>query len=243
MLDYRTASLGGLNCIVAESSGAGAPEAAAILMHGFGAPGDDLVGLAEELVTIEPSLRRMRFVFPAAPLEPPEFAEFGGRAWWPLDVFALQRAVQMGEFRDLRRQLPGHLPVVREQLVAAIDALCGEAGWDPSRIVLGGFSQGSMLATDVALRMPKAPGGLVVWSGTLLCEDEWRSLAPNRKGLRVHQSHGRQDPILPFEAAVWLRDLLTDAGLEVSFTEFQGPHTIPREGLRESAKLMASLLD
>ena len=59
-----------------------------ILMHGYGAGGDDLVPLAQMM----PVAPRVRFVFPAAPFTPPELAMFGGRAWWPIDIEALQVA-------------------------------------------------------------------------------------------------------------------------------------------------------
>jgi phospholipase/carboxylesterase len=52
------------------------------------------------------------------------------------------------------------------------------------------------------------------------------------------QSHGYDDPILPFKAAEWLRDLLTESGLEVDFVPFRGMHAIPPEALRRAAALM-----
>ena len=51
-------------------------------------------------------------------------------------------------------------------------------------------------------------------------EAEWKQLVQQRKGLEVIQSHGRQDPILPFVGAQWLRDMLVEAGLNVDFIEF-----------------------
>jgi len=47
----------------------------------------------------------------------------------------------------------------------------------------------------------------------------------------VFQSHGRGDPLLPFERAVELRDLLREAGLQVRFEEFGGGHEIPQSVL------------
>ena len=100
-----------------------------------------------------------------------------------------------------------------------------------------------MLATDIAFRLDEAPDGLVVWSGTLLCEDQWRELAPRRAGLQVIQSHGREDAVLPFEAAGWLRELFEQSGLHVDFLPFHGFHQIPNEALQATAHLMAQLLD
>ncbi len=79
----------------------------------------------------------------------------------------------------------------------------------PSKLVIGGFSQGAMLATDVALRSDIPLAGLCLFSGTLIAEQEWVVSAPNRRGLRVSLSHGQSDAILPFTAAERLRDFLT----------------------------------
>jgi phospholipase/carboxylesterase len=241
MFTFRQQQLGGLDCVIADDDER-RPEFAAVFMHGFGASGEDLVPLEEEFILTDPSLTaKVRFIFPAAPLEPPEFAEFGGRAWWPLDIAALQLAIAQGEFRDLRRDVPPLLSAAREKLVAAIHEIEGSMGIPVERTVLGGFSQGSMLATDVALRLDRPPAALVVWSGTLLAEEEWKELAPRRAGLKVLQSHGQQDQILPFMAAEWLRDMLTDAGLDVDFTPFNGPHTIPRIAIQKVTELLGSL--
>jgi phospholipase/carboxylesterase len=193
-----------------------------VLCHGFGAPGDDLVGLAAAL-RAPPGTS---FVFPEAPLSlVPPGLEFMGdsRAWWPIDVAAIERARERGEVRDLSRQVPKGIAEARSALVGMLEAL--EAAQPTARLVLGGFSQGAMLALDVALRHPERPfAGVVLMSGTLLAEDEWTSRMPARKGLRVFQSHGEEDPLLPFFLAERLRDRLVEAGLEVTFV---GPHTIP----------------
>ena len=109
------------------------------------------------------------------------------------------------------------------------------------RFVLGGFSQGGMIATETALNLAEAPAALCILSGTILCEDRWRKLAAQRGPLRVLQSHGRQDPILPFIAAEWLRDLLRDGGLDVDFVPFDGGHTIPFEAIERLGALVADV--
>jgi len=96
---------------------------------------------------------------------------------------------------------------------------------------LGGFSQGSMLATEVTLNLDENPAGLVILSGTLLHEDVWRERATHHKSLRVLQSHGTDDQILPFAGAGWLRDMLNHAGADVEFIPFAGGHEIPHDVL------------
>lgn len=242
-MKQSTTQLGQLNCIIVDASD-GEPELVVVLCHGFGAPGTDLVGLGEYIVQLDPSLNgRVRFVFPAAPLSLEEMGMPGARAWWPLDMVKLQTAMATGEFRDLRNDEPPELPNARDMLLGLLAEL--ETQWNVpiGRVVLGGFSQGSMLATDVTLRLPTPPAALCVWSGTLLSESAWRELAAQHPGVPVFQSHGRQDTILPFAAAEWLRDLLTESGFDVEFMPFNGPHSIPPDALERTALLIRKCLD
>ena len=104
--------------------------------------------------------------------------------------------------------------------------------------MIGGFSQGAMLATDIVLRSARPFGGLAIMSGTLVSHSEWLPLMAARKGLPVLQSHGRADPVLPFAIAERLRDELGAAGLPVEFTPFNGGHGIPGPVLDGLARLI-----
>lgn len=237
-------SHGGLTCQIVEESDTDAePDLLVVLCHGFGAPGTDLVPLASELALVGPRLRgRVRYAFPQAPLSLAEIGLPDGRAWWHLDVAAINSAIESGELRDLRGNYPDGVPEAREMLTTAVLELAEEAGLPLERVILGGFSQGAMLSTDVALRLPECPAGLCVLSGTLVAESEWRELASHRGSMPVFQSHGRFDPILPFQGAVWLRDALVESGLSVEFHEFDGVHTIPYEALQRMVALMETVL-
>jgi phospholipase/carboxylesterase len=238
MQRLRRVRLGELECqVVADDSAE--PLAACVLCHGFGADESDLVPLAGELCRLVPRLAGgVAFVFPAAPLELAEFRDWGGRAWWPLDLARLQSQIAAGALRDLRREAPPRLATARGELTAVLAALRSEMGVTADRVVLGGFSQGSMLATDVALHLGEQVAGLVIYSGTLLNEAEWRLQASQIAGVPVFQSHGTHDPILPFAGAEALRDLLREAGAEVEFLKFAGPHTIPPGALIATGRLI-----
>jgi phospholipase/carboxylesterase len=230
---------GSLDCVVVDALPADCtPQSLVVLCHGYGAGGQDLVPLAPEILELAPRLAEsVRFMFPAAPLEPEELRMYGGRAWWPIDIALLTEAIE----RDLlRTATPAELPGVREQMLALIDAAARDAGLDASRVVLGGFSQGAMVALDAALHLPEAPLGVLIYSGTLLCESEWKSLAAKRPGLNVLQSHGKQDPLLPFGAAQNLFAMLKAAGANIEFLPFRGPHTIPLEALERTATSLES---
>lgn len=203
-----------------------------VLLHGFGAPGDDLVGLGEAIDVPAGTT----FVFPEAPHSLKDFVfqplMGDARAWWMIDMGAMERAIVRGEVRDLRTEVPEGLADARAGVVAMLDALEAEHDGTPEgerpRIVLGGFSQGAMLSLDVALRDPRRSlAGVVLLSGTLLAEREWVPLMSGRTSTPVFQSHGTVDPILPFSIAESLRDALTGAGVGITFEPFRGPHAIP----------------
>lgn len=193
-----------------------------VLLHGFGAPGDDLVPLWRT-VDVPPETR---WVFPAAPLRLPSMG-FGmeSRAWWMIDMLALERSVASGQLRDLSQERPEGLDEARQSVLEMLDAL--DAELSPSRLVLGGFSQGAMLALDTAIHCERDLAALVQLSGTVLNEAEWKPRLAARRGLPVLQSHGYADPLLPFALAERLRDLMSGAGLEVEFVAFHGGHEIP----------------
>lgn len=242
-MNTQTETLGRLTCRIVDALPAGKPpEYIVVLCHGFGAPGTDLVPFGPELLEHSPVLaERVQFVFPEAPLDLADLGMPGGRAWWHLDMLKLQMAVATGEIRDLREEQPEGLEFARQRLLAVIAEWSARTGVPVSRFVLGGFSQGSMLATDVTLHLDENPAGLIVLSGTLLNEADWRALAPRRAGLSVIQSHGKDDPILPYVCAELLRDMLCEVGAKVEFVSFRGGHGIPMEVFDKVASALERL--
>jgi phospholipase/carboxylesterase len=191
-----------------------------VLLHGFGAPGDDLVSLYRVLDVP----RDTRFVFPAAVLSLAADGFGAGRAWWRIDMAALQR----GDLR-LTTDVPVGLDAARSAVDGVLDHIEGPWGVPASRIVLGGFSQGAMLSLDVALRRQTPPRAVALLSGSLIAEHEWRALLAGApaQARSIFQSHGSLDPILPFPVAEGLRDVLRGAGAEVTWCPFRGGHEIP----------------
>jgi phospholipase/carboxylesterase len=199
-----------------------------LLLHGFGAPGDDLVSLAD-VVNVPTGTR---FVFPEGPLSL-SFGPRDARAWWLIDMARMQADRMAGRVRDLSQDIPRGLAPARETMLAFIKEVERQFGGDPRTTLLGGFSQGAMLSCDVMLRTAQPYAGLIQLSGTLLATQEWIPLLQKRKGLPVFQSHGMQDEILPYAGAERLRDTLSKSGLAVEWHSFRGGHDIPRTVLRE----------
>lgn len=204
-----------------------------VLMHGFGAPGEDLVPLWRVI----PAARDVRWVFPEAPLElGPMYG--AGRAWWHIDIAKLEAAISSGETREMAEEEPEGLQEAREQVIALLDEVERRFGVGGERIVLGGFSQGAMLACDVMLRTERPLAGLAMMSGTLLAAQQWAPRMAARRGTHALMSHGTMDPLLPFAASEKLRDLLVEAGWNVDFVPFRDGHTIPPEVIEHLGALV-----
>jgi phospholipase/carboxylesterase len=148
-----------------------------------------------------------------------------------------------GSWDALRRQHPPGIDQASEQLVECIEAAQADLGRRPTSLVIGGFSQGAMLSMHVAAKgLGKTPDGLLLYSGTLVCEEQWRAAARARfKDLPIVQSHGRWDSILPYPAAEALRDLLIEGDANLAFVPFDGDHTICEAAIDETTRLLEKL--
>lgn len=185
-----------------------------VLLHGWNAPGNDLVSLARELA--RPGTR---FLVPAAPLSEPG----GGRAWW-----------HIGERRPAkveRDELPDHFEPNADvgRARAAVQQLLREAvqRYAPESIAVAGFSQGAQLALDVALAAEPRVDRVGVLSGALLADSLAALRAAQPPLPSVFVSHGRTDRVLPFNGGKSIERMLAARGYAVTFFPFAGGHAIP----------------
>ena len=235
----REGRLGGLNIrMTGGTDGKGGGNGPlVVLLHGFGAPGNDLVPLADVL----DAPTGTRFVFPEGPLTL-SFGPRDARAWWLIDMARIAQDHAAGRVRDLSNEIPKGLAPARETMLAFLKEVERTFGADPRKTVLGGFSQGAMLSCDAMLRTTQPYAGLVQLSGTLLAAQEWVPLLQARKGLPVFQSHGIQDEILPYVGAERLRDALSQSGLAVEWHRFRGGHEIPEPVLQRLSVFLRKVL-
>lgn len=207
-----------------------------VLMHGFGAPGTDLVGLWRALEVP----RRIRFAFPEAPHEMPGM--WGARAWWQLDLARAEQELAQGP-RSYAEEIPPGMEEATDQVVRMLEAMKTELQLSSDRLLVGGFSQGSMAACNAVFTRDVWPAGLVILSGTPVNLAAWKTGMKSRSGLPVFQSHGNRDPLLSFEAAEQLRDAMREAGLRNEWVPFRGGHEIPMPVLEELGRFISSTLD
>ncbi|MBX3032561.1 MAG: serine esterase [Bdellovibrionaceae bacterium] len=206
-----------------------------ILFHGFGADAWDLKPLAELI----PLNRPCNFLFPQGVLEVPIGPAWSGRAWWNLDLARVQRDLDAGLEWDTSAEVPATLPQVRQKVLAMIEGM--KVPWE--KIILGGFSQGGMVAVDTALHAPVNPMGLALLSTALINKSDWKEKAPARAGLEFFQCHGQQDMVLSIKNAQRLETLLNQAGLKGSLLSFRGGHEIPTAMLERLGKYLDNKLN
>jgi phospholipase/carboxylesterase len=222
------------------------PAALVVLCHGFGAPGTDLVPLAEEIVPLLPEGDSFpAFLIPAAPMDLEDSHGMpGARAWWLINMAKLAELSAVDNLDALRNEIPPGIDEARGALEDCIEACLSDKQWSATPLVLGGFSQGAMLSVDTAIRSHRiSPVALIVWSGALICESSWKQAFETRpRNFQVFQSHGRQDMILPVSTGRSLLGFLRELALPIEYSEFYGPHTIATESLEGAAKLLANIL-
>ena len=192
-----------------------------VLLHGY-------CSSAKDWVPFVKSIRLplgTRFVFPRGP-ERAKRTDGGpaGRAWWRLDLAANVRDKGLGA--DLSEEKPAGIG----QAALAVRALLARQGNRTAQpFILGGFSQGAMVASEVAFRSDEPIRALVLLSSTPVDEASWKANFARRKGLHVFIAHGRADPTLSFEAADRMQSEMAAAGIEVTWFPFDGGHETPAE--------------
>ncbi len=205
-----------------------------ILFHGYGADNTDLAPLASMIQVGRP----VNWIFPNGHISVPLGGHDEGRAWFPLRLAELEQSMASGSGVDLTNVAPPGMKRARENVFELLRQL--KAPLD--RVVLGGFSQGAMVATDAIMHGDATPAGLVLLSSTLVDADKWRSLAAQHKGLRFFQSHGNRDAVLRIEPARQLTMLLREAGWEGQLNEFGGQHEIPSDVLIRVGDFLRKIL-
>ena len=183
---------------LAPASG-GAAKQLVLLLHGYGADGDDLIELGRAW---QPWLPEAAFFAPHAPDVLPH-AGAGGRQWFPLTMRDPQE-----RWRGVTQAGPG--------LDTLVDAELGAHNLEARRLALVGFSQGAMMALHVGLRRPEAVAAIVGLSGLLVIQDGTgpESLAASaRSRPPVLLSHGDGDDIIPVDALFMSAEALAAADI------------------------------
>jgi phospholipase/carboxylesterase len=196
-----------------------------VFLHGYGADGADLLGLADVL---GPHLPGVAFMAPDAP-EPCRGNPFG-RQWFPIPW--LDGAPEAEAEAGLR--------AAADDLNGWLDATLAAEGLAADRLVLLGFSQGAMMALHVAPRRAEAVAGIVAISGRLLAPER---LAEARVKPPVLLVHGDADDVVPFDDMARAGRALDDAGFTVYGQVMRGTgHGISNDGLSAALAFISEVL-
>jgi phospholipase/carboxylesterase len=201
----------------------GRPGRLVILLHGLGADGNDLIGLAPYWAPLLPTAE---FLSPNAPF-PCDMAPYGYQ--W----FSAQDRSPATVLAGVRAAAPF--------LDAFIDDALAERGLDHADLALVGFSQGTMMSLFVGLRRSKPVAGILGFSGRLLAPELLTSELRSRP--RTLLVHGTDDPLVPYESLAAAKAALETAGVPVDTLTCQGiGHSIDQNGLRHGGAFLKDVL-
>jgi phospholipase/carboxylesterase len=217
------ALLPGLSGPIQKPASGGKPRQLVVLMHGVGADGNDLIGLAPYWAALLPEAE---FVSPDAPF-PCDMAPFG-RQW-----FSLQDRSPPAILAGVRATAP--------ILDAFLDEALAARGLADHQLALVGFSQGTMMALYVGLRRARAPACIVGYSGALVGADSLpQEIRARPKVLLIH---GDADEVVPPHALPMAVNGLKAAGVAVDVLIRPGlGHGIDEEGLTGGGEFLRQAL-
>jgi phospholipase/carboxylesterase len=201
----------------------GKPKRLVILLHGLGADGNDLIGLAPYWARLLPEAE---FVSPNAPF-PCDMAPYGYQ--W----FSAQDRSPAAVLAGVRAAAP--------MLDAFIDEALAERGLSDADLALVGFSQGTMMSLFVGLRRAQPAAGILGFSGRLLAPELLASELRSRP--RVLLVHGTEDPLVPYASLAAAEAALKEVGVPVETLTCPGiGHSIDENGLRRGGMFLRDVL-
>ncbi len=219
---------GEVEVLCRESLDLGTKSKAIILFHGYGADASDLASLSQFL---DPEGVHSWY-FPDGIGSTP----FGGKAWFEIDYKALEKAMASGVDYDFSNRKPAGLAMAHEMTLSCVQDILK----NHESFVIGGFSQGAMIAVDLLLGEDLSPERLIVLSGAPIDLEKWEGLQFKNPEQRFFQSHGRSDQVIGFERAKKLNQFLISKKAKGPFEPFDGGHEIPIKIL-EKIKPMLSV--
>jgi phospholipase/carboxylesterase len=200
------------------------PTSLVVFLHGYGSDGNDLIGLAPHFAQALPSAA---FISPNAP-QPCDINPMG-RQWFPLQTISPS-------------ELNTGAAAAREGVNGFLTVALDHFGLTDGDLILVGFSQGTMMSLETALRREAPVAGVVGFSGALAGQERLSSEIKSKPPILL--IHGEQDPVVPFEAMAKAKAALEDQSVSVETLARPGlQHGIDQEGLMAAIAFTRSKLD
>ncbi len=204
----------------------GRPGSVVLFLHGYGADGRDLLGLADPLAPYMPDTV---FIAPDAP--EPCAANPGGYQWFCIPW--LDGCPEADSAAGFAR--------AREDVDALIDRVLEEEGLTPEKLIVFGFSQGTMMALSVVPARAEPVAGIVGFSGRLLEPEHFADNVRSRPPVLL--VHGDADDMVPIGHFQEAGQTLQAAGFDVYAHVMKGTgHGIAPDGLSVALAFMAERL-
>ena len=219
MSKHQPIIMGSLKALVAQKSSK--PLFNVVLFHGYGANALNLYPLSRYLDV------DVKWIFPEG-LDPIAEDPHGpGRTWFPVNV------EEFLEDKDNYMPSAPGLDLIVDEAYQAFKSL--------PNLIIGGFSQGAILAINLIMKTDLNVKALIVLSGALLDRENWHQ-HKIREGLPFFQSHGRSDTLLNYLAGQRLESALIGYGLKGQLFGFDGGHEIPQDVLTQLQKFLDSFI-
>lgn len=193
------------------------PFSSVVALHGWGASAHDLFGLAPIL-----DAGRSLVLSPQGPVAFPIAQGVPGYGWFDLTRGGPPNPSEIKQAADL---VDGFLTAAAERYPI-----------DPRKQVLLGFSQGGVVAYELALRDPSRFAGLIALSSWLPEELVSGAGSPRLENLPVFVSHGTEDPMIPIERGRESKERLTNLGALLTYREYEMQHEILPDALRDMVR-------
>jgi len=204
-------------------------KASVIWLHGLGADGHDFEPIVPELGLAD--ALGVRFIFPNAPMRPVTINDgMSMRAWYDVKL------------PDLSDQEDTESIIESSNMINDYINIEIEAGLEPNKIILAGFSQGGAIALHAGLRYSSPLAGLLALSTYLPMPDQLENEASQNKDLPIMMAHGVSDPVIPVDQGRSSCQTLKDHGYTVDWNEYMMQHAVCLEEINAISAWIKNIL-
>lgn len=208
---------------IIEPSSGNSPKQMIIFVHGYGADGNDLIGLANYF---QSTLPEAIFLSPHAP----EACSMNPSGYQWFDLTSTDPAV-----------LWSKILVAADHLNEFIDSKLLEYNIAEENLALIGFSQGTMMSLHVSLRRKNTMAAVLGYSGRLIGADLLKDDLISKPS--IYLIHGDQDPMVPYQESLTAEKVLKEYSIEIkTHISEHTQHSIAEDGLRIGVDFLASKL-
>eukprot|EP00922_Rhytidocystis_sp_ex-Travisia-forbesii_P025394 GHVS01037280.1.p1 GENE.GHVS01037280.1~~GHVS01037280.1.p1 ORF type:complete len:310 (+),score=67.89 GHVS01037280.1:132-1061(+) len=234
--------IAGLDCIVKTNSTS--PDVAVCVFHGFGANKEDLADICDNMLRSSPAVHGVGLVvvIPDGHIKLSDHS-FG---WWPVNVGRLAQFIAQGKVKEIVDDVPPELHSARSSAAKLVKDVQSVFSLSSSQLAFWGFSQGAMLSLDLFMHQTPPPLHLALLSCGPMCQSTWTAhltndkAAAQRKAVKIYQTHGTSDMVIPAMGGQLVQQFLTDNGFSVDYKSFSGGHTLPPDMSRIESALMTA---